>query len=1105
MNKRIQQRLAMVCATAVFTTAPGALLAQPQDPQDTNKTGQTPPPPAVEVTKTQAPAQIPATPGDVRLFKDPSTGKVITLGPDAKPLAAGAAQGTVIPNRSTLAPGQGISIGGPTPQGGRRDFGGIPVGGGQFGGGFGGRGGRGLGGATGDISMEFHSADINTVLKLFSEVGGWHIIPDPSLTGSVTIISNKRMTLDQAFEVLQSTLAVRGYTGQKEIKNGLTILRVIPFNQASPTSQIIPSNTNMDSLGSQVVTQVIPIENVDAPSLARELATMVNRGATITGSAGSNALIITDSADNIKRIRVMVDMLDKAPADTEMRVFPIKNSSAVDISQTITTIFNGIARNRQSAIGGGQPGQPGQPGGIPQGIDPAAMQAMMQGRGGIPGGGQPGGGRGGASGATVVATADVATNSVIVVAAKANMGQVSDLIKILDDPQASALESKILPLQYADATLTADVINQVIAGSGVGGRGGRAGASFQQRVMGGGGGFGGGGFGGFGGGGFGGQGGRGGAAGGDPFATVVAETRTNSLVVSATKEKMESIEKLAKQLDVPVKAESTTFVVQLKNAQAADLADTLTQAFGQMQGGNNGGFGNLFGFGGNNQNNRNTQRGTSRNQTRRTGTGSSSGSSFGGGGGFRSSRAAPISYEPIMQDGVPGVMTPQGFMPDVQDDGSATSRQFFLGGGGFGGGGFGGGQQNRGGQPVRGGGVGGNNSALLQFRQNVGVVADPGSNSLIIQATPEMMLSLKQVIDQLDIIPRQVMIEVIIAEASLDANQKLGFQFDGKGVAKIAGTDFNKSGGSNFGLGGGSVAGAIANPINPGVQFGLQSLTGNFNALVQALATDNKVRILSTPKVFTSNNMPANINITTSIPYVSGTFTSGLAGGSQSQTSFVEPGIILDVTPRITKDGRVTIDVYAEASEFLGFDTLSSSFDSSTGQTTTSVAPRTSSRTTETSVSVMDGEVIVLGGLMRESKTLTQNKVPLLGDIPILGSLFRSTNTQTNKTELMIFLIPHVSDSDAQTRALTEEQSKTIRKEFSNIGVRAPALRQENLNPRPGEPGYVEPVEKPKDAPKDKPKATEPKVGDPAKQKPPIDPDFPTPPAGGNAPPKTGT
>ena len=114
--------------------------------------------------------------------------------------------------------------------------------------------------------MDFRGADVANVLKFFSMATGWQIIPDPLLQGQVTIISPKQLTIDQAFEVLQATLAIRGFTGQLEKHGPTTILKIIQFDAAvKGASTFNPDNSKLtaDELKNQVITQVIPIENVD--------------------------------------------------------------------------------------------------------------------------------------------------------------------------------------------------------------------------------------------------------------------------------------------------------------------------------------------------------------------------------------------------------------------------------------------------------------------------------------------------------------------------------------------------------------------------------------------------------------------------------------------------------------------------------------------------------------------------------------------------------------------------------------------------------------------------------------------------------------------------
>ncbi len=852
----------------------------------------------------------------------------------------------------------------------------------------------------GMITMDFRGSDIANVLKFFAMAAGWQVVPDASLTGPVTIISPKPLTLDQAFQVLQSTLEVRGFSGQLEKRGEVSILKIVPLERAVQSTTLIskdPNGGSPDELKNQVITQVIPIENVDAGTLGRELRELINKGASLVASTGTNALIVTDTANNVRRIVDLVGVLDKTASNTDIRIFQLKHADATDVSNAITNLFRQMLSRGRGSGAAGQPGQPGQPGMV---VNP---------------GGQPGQPAASADRAAIIATPDTRTNSVLVVASTDNMKRAEEIINKLDDAQSSALQTKVIKLQYTDSDAAADTINSVLSGttpqrssSGFGG-----GASFFARVFGGGG-----------------MGGGGGTQSSNPFAKVVSNARTNSLIATATDEWMTRIDDLVKELDVQVKSETTTFVIPLKNAQAQDLASVLSQAFGT--GSSGGGYYNPYGGGYSIFGTPNTQR-ANRQAINRRQTSSSRAAA--------TSRAAAAGSASQPGAVVHGTMTSGGFIPDGQataeaEEDAPDSRQFVFGG--YGGYGYGRGQQ---GTPQYGRGAQGNYVNLLQLRQNVGVTADLGSNSLVITTTPDNLTAIREIIESLDIVPRQVMIEVIIAEATLDSAQKLGFQFDAKGIGKILGTGIAQSGSSNFPLGtAGTASSNISSPIQPGAQYGIQADNGRFNALVQALNTDSKVRVLSTPKVFTSNNQQATIDIVTHVPYATSSYTGGLNVGSSVSYSYLDLGVTLDVTPRITNDGRVTIDVMATTSDLVGFDSVQQSVDTS-GRVTNTPAPRWSERSTDTSVSVKDGEIVALGGMMRENTNISANKVPLLGDIPLLGSLFRSTTRTTGKTELMIFMVPHVVDAERDVRTMVEQQSTGIRTSFPQLDKDYPFLK----------------------------------------------------------------
>src|SRR5439155_23173665 len=137
------------------------------------------------------------------------------------------------------------------------------------------------------LTMDFRGSDINNVLRFFAMATGWQIVPDANLTGPVTIISPKQLTIDQAFEVLQSVLEIRGFNGIFEKSGTTTILKIVPIDRAVTEPRLLKSNgTTPQDVRNQVITQVIPVNNVDAAALSRELKDLMSKGASLVASVG---------------------------------------------------------------------------------------------------------------------------------------------------------------------------------------------------------------------------------------------------------------------------------------------------------------------------------------------------------------------------------------------------------------------------------------------------------------------------------------------------------------------------------------------------------------------------------------------------------------------------------------------------------------------------------------------------------------------------------------------------------------------------------------------------------------------------------------------------
>jgi len=299
--------------------------------------------------------------------------------------------------------------------------------------------------------------------------------------------------------------------------------------------------------------------------------------------------------------------------------------------------------------------------------------------------------------------------------------------------------------------------------------------------------------------------------------------------------------------------------------------------------------------------------------------------------------------------------------------------------------------------------------------------ADVKTNTLIVTDSLEGQMATENLIAQMDQRPRQVLIETKIVEINANSGLNYGVQWDYQGVqtGKIAGQqgtsligttvspqkatsptlpalDRNANITEGVGAGGRGTGVALAADRVFGA-LTLGRITNNFilNATLTAAASEGKAKILSEPKIATLNNQPANINVTTQIPYV----TSNVAStGVQTQTvAYVTTGIQLTVTPSINADGRITLQVNPNVSQ-----PSASAAASSTG------APAVDARTANTTVLVRDGETIVIGGLITDTMQDTISKIPLLGDIPILGWLFKKKSKTRVRAELLIFVTTRI-------------------------------------------------------------------------------------------------
>lgn len=492
---------------------------------------------------------------------------------------------------------------------------------------------------------------------------------------------------------------------------------------------------------------------------------------------------------------------------------------------------------------------------------------------------------------------------------------------------------------------------------------------------------------------------------------IIPDERTNSLILVAGPAEARRIKDLIARLDVPLPlGTGRIHVYYLKYANAFELIPVLASLVGT--GGGFGGF-SPFGFGG---------IGGLRGGFGFGGLRGGIGGGFGRfGGGF----------------GVGGFGTPAigGFGPGFGGFGGLGIGGFSPGLG-FGQTGFGAAGSLAGRRPgltgTAAGVAGGQPGQQTEFEGQVRISADPATNALIINASPQDFETLREVIEKLDVRRRQVYVEAIIAEVSLDLTRELGIEL--QGATEIP---------NGVGFGRTNLRGDINQLLNPTNLSGLvlaaassQTVTVNGvtipaqQALLRALESRSDANILSAPTVLTTDNQPAEIVSGQNVPFIASRATSDVNLSNTFATiERRDVGITLRLTPQISEGGQVRLDIFQEVSDVISNDPQ--------------LGPTTTIRSATTSVVTRDGQTVVIGGIMFEARGKNVSKVPFLGDIPVIGNVFRFDSTRNRKTNLLIFLTPHIIRNERDQRNVAvSERDRVLRRPYEEMGQRPPRWEQ---------------------------------------------------------------
>jgi general secretion pathway protein D len=304
----------------------------------------------------------------------------------------------------------------------------------------------------------------------------------------------------------------------------------------------------------------------------------------------------------------------------------------------------------------------------------------------------------------------------------------------------------------------------------------------------------------------------------------------------------------------------------------------------------------------------------------------------------------------------------------------------------------------------------------------VKIVTDETTNSLIIRATTSDYNIIKRTIQLLDIVPRQVLIEVLIAEITLGDDTQFGVDWN-----------FQKK---DVGVGG--EKGTFDSILNNNLPTALASPAGGYTAVytasdilarLYAFAGENRLNVLSSPHILAANNKEAKIEVGSEVPIVTSEYSpeSVATGGTTTVTSrsiqYRDTGIILTVTPRINEKGLVAMDIDQEVSQV-------------SDQTIAGISsPVITKRHAKTSLVVQNSSTIVIGGLIQTQKNNTVSGVPIFSKIPLLNYFFSFTKHKVDKTELVILITPHTINTLDEADFITKEFTDKVKDLKRIIGV----------------------------------------------------------------------
>ena len=708
---------------------------------------------------------------------------------------------------------------------------------------------------------------------------GLHVVPVPGadvsdLAPKIRRLMNERLSAQQRRGGVESPLDV--FSIEPLPADDLLIVAASDENLELVKELIAALTTDGDGFAEAERVELITIESaggaadlaeaIDELYVRRENEKRGRRSVSVVPSERQNALLVSGTETDIEAIRELVRTLDRAESETEQQIKRIQLRAANSLE--IVRLVEGLLAGRP--IAGGRGGaqatrlqfyQQKIDGVVEATIDPALRELVRL-------------------------TPDLRTNSVLISAPPAIMALVEEIISDLDAETSGDREIAQYRLENADAQqmalLLRDLFNLEQQGDRLvlvprqepqnddpafedfGSEAAFTPVPDQRQAL-----------------------------------AITIDRRTNTLLVSGTKEYLSQVESVVTELDGIEANEREQLVYSLKNAQAADIQSVLTDYFA----------------------------------------------------------------------------------------GEAELRRSVLGPGLTG-------------------------SLARQLEQEVTVIGDTQANKVLVSASPRYIDTVKRIIGELDASPPQVMIQVLLAEVTLDDEAQWGLDFN-------VGIDVASSniGGDNY------VFNKLAAGAGAATALGVPNFSvasTDFELLIRALEVQGKLEVLSRPQVTVNNNEPALIQVGENVSIVTG--VNQFQDRASVVTEREDVGIIMNVTPSISPDGFVRLEIAPSISSVSARTTqVSEDFE----------APIITQRRVETTVTVKDGQTVVIGGLIQTVGEERVWKIPLFGDIPLVGELFKSTQRSNVKTELLVVLRPVVIPGDGA--AAIDAQGDILNNAFEQL------------------------------------------------------------------------